>query len=134
MGYYMYQLDTDFFSDKKYWPEMLKAIQKLHSAETIKDSSGKHFAWVNQLFYEIGSLEKILEEWRWTPEFDNIGNIIGLEFNGEKLGDEIILFKAIAPYVKSGSYITMRGEDEEYWRWEFVDGELIEKAGHITYE
>ncbi len=38
-----------------------------------------------------------MSAWRWILEEDINGDAIDPSFTGEKLGDEIILFKAIAP-------------------------------------
>lgn len=64
-----------------------------------------------------------INEWRWCIEIED-GNIIGIEFEGEKLGDEEELFKVLAPFVESGSYIEISGEDGDLWRWVFKDSSL----------
>ena len=61
------------------------------------------------------------------------GEIVNLEFDGEKSGDEDILFRAIAPFVESGSFIEMRGEDGCQWRCLFHKGELHEIYPEIVW-
>ena len=112
---------------------MLDAIKSLHGKETIGDASGRHFSWVNHNFYESNDLEEIMADWRWEVFFNGNGDINEIEFVGQKIGDDEILFKAIAPFVEDGSYIEMCGEDGLMWRWEFKDGRLIEKTAHITW-
>lgn len=127
MGYCIEQIGkAEFLLIKQQQDNALQAIQALHGKETIKDSSGSHFCWVKNDFYKIDNIKDMLEEWRWEPEFDDNENIIGLEFTGEKLGDDSLLFRAIAPFVLSGE-ITMRGEDAGSWQWIFADGELKDK-------
>ena len=54
-------------------------------------------------------------------------------FDGEKLGDDAILFEAIAPYVKKGSFIEMNGEDGCIWQWQFNGKTCIEKAATVSF-
>lgn len=111
-----------------------KAIQSLHGQETINDGSGAHFSWVNNNFYELDSFEELMDEWRWEVELDDAGNVCGIQFNGQKLGDDMILFKAIAPFVSPGSYIEMQGEDDCLWRWVFNGTTCEEKYATISWE
>ena len=54
-------------------------------------------------------------------------------FEGEKYGDDDLIFNAIAPYVEDGSYIQMNGEDGAIWRWVFENGKCVEKQATITF-
>ena len=46
-------------------------------------------------------------------------------FNGEKLGDDALLWETMAPFIKDGGFIEVHGEDA-YWRWKFNDGQFQE--------
>lgn len=72
----------------------------------------------------IHSIEDALKYSGYIAENDAEDNIIGLEYNGKKLGYAEKLFEIIAPYVRSGSFIEMMGEDHSVWRWVFTDGML----------
>lgn len=72
----------------------------------------------------IHSIEDTLDYFGYTAENDLEDNIIGLEHTKDKLHDEDELFFVIAPYVRSGSFIEMLGEDHYMWRWVFNDGTL----------
>jgi hypothetical protein len=106
------------------------AIKALHGRETVNDSSGAHFRFVDQKFYERTSLRAILSAWRWSvtraPALAG-GDIIAIEFEGQKLGDDDLLFATLAPFVESGSCIEMEGEDGNTWRWEF-EGQAVRKV------
>lgn len=128
MGYYMNQLSTQFVIKRENLPNVTKAIKNLHGKETIGDSSGKHFSWVSNHFYEINTAQLLLEAWRWVPKFDDNGDIIELKFRGEKWGDEKFLFEAIAPFVENNSWIEMEGEEGSKWKWVFVDKSLIKEV------
>ena len=112
MGYYMSQSDTSFTILAKNKEKALEAIKKLVGKETIKDGGGSHFSWVHtEDFINAATIEEALKEWRWIPTMNEAGDVESLKFSGEKYGDDMLLFKAIAKYVEKDSYITMRGED-----------------------
>src|SRR5690606_21320852 len=69
--------------------------------------------------YSRGDVAYALDAWRWVPEREATGDIVGLRFRGERLGDDRVLFEAIAPFVEPGSFIEMVGEDGAIWRWTF---------------
>lgn len=79
-------------------------------------------------------LENILEVYCFSPEIDKDDNICNIDFTGDKLWDEEILFNLLAPFVKSGSYIEMRGEDGERWRWVFKNGEFKTITAKVIWE
>lgn len=148
MGYCMRCVDSNFLIKKENKSAALKAIQDLRGKETC----GDHFSWIDDNFYEIKTLEEMLHEWRWLDRERNdmhlsirIGNsqpiqpqtekqdIFKLEFIGEKLGDDFLLFKTIAPWVEAGSYIEMLGEDGALWRWIFDGKTCVEKEAKISW-
>jgi len=86
-------------------------------------------------FLNAEDLEDALEAWRWPVSIDpQSGDVVGIEFTGEKLGDEELLFKAIAPYVTEGSYTLMVGEDGEIWKWVFGSGGCEKKLGRLVFD
>lgn len=134
MGYYMNQTDGKFFIKKENINKVIKAIQGLHGKESIEDSSGRHFSWVDHDFYKKDNISDIFICWRWEVGFDEDGNVNSVTFQGEKLGDDGVLFKKIAPYVQDGSYIEMVGEDNMMWRWIFQDGRVFEKYPEVKWD
>lgn len=72
---------------------------------------------------------------QFIDEVECIDKDGALWFNfNSKMGDERLLFEALAPFLKAGSYVDWRGEDGEHWRWEFRYGRMVEKAGRVVYE
>lgn len=138
MGYCMTENDCVFFIDKTNIPELIKAIKAL-AEDPSKMTGGRyhlgkkterHYSFVNNSFVDTDDIEKIFDIWRWAISLDDDGNIVDIGFRGEKSGDDNMLFQAIAPYVKEGSYIEMRGEDGAMWRWVFKNktcGEIYPK-------
>jgi hypothetical protein len=156
MGYYMDQMTTVFCIKHENKEAALKAIKDLAGRETIEDSSGRHFSWVNtEAFLKAETLDDALKEWRWwvevekrEPEKVDINemafdydpedieakmDIVGISFSGEKKGNDDIVFEAIAPYVEEDSFIEMSGEDGCTWRWNFWDGQLIETYPEVHW-
>jgi hypothetical protein len=71
--------------------------------------------------------------WRWYLEEDSKGNVVGIQFNGEKLGDDNILFEALGPFVQKGSFIQMQGEDGTMWRWTFNGTDMREVTATVSW-
>jgi hypothetical protein len=134
MGYYMNQTDSKFSIKKKNLNKVVKAIQELRGKESIIDSSGRNFSWVDHDFYEKTNISDILNCWRWEVAFDKGGNVNDITFQGEKFGDDKVLFNSIASYVQDGSYIEIVGEDNQMWRWVFQDGKCFEKYPEIKWD
>ena len=90
----------------------------------LERNPGGIFFWVDPGFSGLANLRDLLRAWRWEIEESGDGSVTRIFFQGSKIGEEELLFQAIAPYVASGSYIKMIGEDETVWRWWFTDGKM----------
>ena len=132
MGYHIYQEESQFFIAKDYFDDALAAIKSLAGQGSIQDSSGPHFSWVGDHWDQFDTLEAMLYEWRWDVEHDEEGNICHIEFTGEKSGDDECLFRVLAPFVREGSHIDMRGEDGEQWQWQFKHRHVYEAPADAT--
>jgi len=128
MGYYIQQRTTQFCIKAKNQTKALVAVKGLVGQEPI----GAHFSWVGN-FSDADSFQEVMEEWRWEVEFNERGDVIDLFFNGQKLGDDELLFQTIAPFVEAGSYIEILGEEGEMWRWAFDDKECTELSPTIIW-
>ena len=60
-----------------------------------------------------------LRAWRWPCKMDDAGNICGIDFAGEKEGEEDMLFEALGPFVEKDSCIEMRNENGWRLSWQF---------------
>ena len=141
MGYYMTQHEADFYIDSRDFPDMIKAIHELvNHPEKMGGSSfngnldKRHYSWVDMSFVNTSDVKKIFNCWRWSITQDKHGNIIDIIFEGEKLGDDFYLFQAIAPFVTQDSFIEMHGEDNQMWRWKFINGKCEEITPTISWE
>lgn len=121
MSYTMEQTETQFFMDSSNLEPARKAI--------LAAMSG--FDWFKKR--NALTLESAVAQCDWSLEFDDDDNVTGIEHLNEYEGQEKKLFVALAPYVKPGSYIQMRGEDGELWRWYFDGTTCTEQEPAITW-
>lgn len=125
MGYYMDQRDNSFFLPEEKQQEALQAIK------IAAESKQRIFGACTSQFQ---TLQEALEAWAWKPEFDEEGNIVAISFEGNKSGNDLELFQAIAPFVKAGSFIEMGGEDGAIWRFQFDGKTCYENYPTIKWE
>jgi hypothetical protein len=142
MGYCMEMRTANFTIKAENRSAALKAIKAM--ADRPEDMGGgtyyggtrqvAHYSWMNGVdFHSFHTFPDAMDAWRWpvqedaTNDDETFGDIIGIEFTGEKMGDDEKLFAAIAPFVEKGSYIEMQGEEGDIWRWVF-DGEGVKEV------
>jgi hypothetical protein len=134
VGYCITLIDNRLLITHAKQPSALEAVKQLMTRTDLMtggSSSGERwFAWVNNnSILEAEELADALLDWRYEAESDEGGDIVRVEFIGEKLGDEHHLWRVLAPFVEDGSYLEYIGEDDERWRYEFVGGRLYERSG-----
>lgn len=136
MGYYMDQRESVFTMKSANKEPALHAIKQLADQKSQMGggswSGGKelsrHFSWVTtEDFVNAKNIVEAFDAWRWTAEENKEGDIVGLTFKGQKLGNDEVLLRAIAGFVEDGSYIEMIGEDGSVWRWIFQNGTLASR-------
>lgn len=143
MGYYVTMDISKLVIRSEVQKEALKAINDLFELDTIKKhgsggsySDGKQTAWNYSwvIFPEGGfkSLKEALEKWRYETNELPSGDLEIAMFTGEKLGDDHVLWKALAKYLTDGA-IYCRGEDGALWCWEIKNGTFKELDGTVTY-
>ena len=146
MGYCISMIDSDFRMKAESKPAALQALKDMWDDETNMSGGSwgsggqkeqKWFAWMNNSdIQNCVTFEQAMNEWRYpvTLSVEGHGAINDIDFEGEKIGDEELMFNAIAPFVEADSYITMLGEDGEQWRY-FFDGETMETLfGRTVFE
>lgn len=144
MGYCMDQNSAEFFIAAKDVEAAMLAVRALDGAEEANHAGGasykdgkcfaRYYSWVAQGFGQKTTLVDMVNAWRWMMHQNDAGDIVDISFNGDKYGDDDILFNTLAPFVRSGSFISMRGEDGALWRWYFIDGECVAQEGKISFE
>lgn len=134
MGYWIEQRDSNFLLPEANHEKALKALQEL--AKKAADGEVNSLDWIApSAIIEAKTIKEALVAIRWEPSiYDETGDVIGLEFTGQKSGSDLQLFNAIAPFVEAGSYIEMQGEDGAVWRWVFDKGRCTEKYGRVVFD
>lgn len=132
MGYCMSQKSSKLFIGVENIPAVQMTINSLMTRGS--GEADGNFRWVNtEKVLNAASLNAQFKEWGWAPTLDLQGNIVDLVFESEKLGDELKLFKAVAPYVKAGSFIDMYGEEGDMWRWHFDGADCQELEAQVGF-
>lgn len=84
------------------------------------ESDHNSFQWTDDLtIQETDTLSDALEECGWPLTLDADGNVVDIHFCNDKAGEEARIFTTLAPFVDSGCYIEIRGEDGDRWRYVF---------------
>ena len=133
MGYCMNQRDSDVRIKAENVAAALAAILRMYEP----DESGGYqtYSWIDRSSVQNSTtLREALRAWRWQAYERENGDIYDFVFDGEKLGNDMELFRAIAPFVEHGSYIEMVGEDDSRWRWVFWRGGLREEYPEIIWK
>jgi hypothetical protein len=144
MGYCISQADSKFFVAAKDIPAMMDSIRDLALPRHENEQRGGQwaegqkkaswFSWVDMSFSQAATIEEMFKCWRWNICSNENGDIDEIEFRGEKLGQDDVLFNAIAPFVKKDSFIEMTGEDGARWRWVFDGKNCFEKQAKVSWE
>jgi hypothetical protein len=125
MGYCMTQEISNF---------RIKNDKKEGALRAAMSMPDEDFHWVKRGWNkDLRDIEGALHAWRYEPEVDELGDIVDVQFSGEKLGTEISFFKVIAPFVEPGSFIEMHGEDGSMWRWVFDGTTCKEVFATVTW-
>lgn len=128
MGYNIIVLETNFRVVKENTDAVLATLK------SFCQSQPQNYAFVqNDVVLKASDIYDALAEWRWLPLIDDEGNVEDLEFTGEKLGGEQVLFDAIAPFVEAGSYIVAARDDGRVWRWRFNAQRCFYEVGKIVF-
>jgi hypothetical protein len=136
----MNQRSSQFYIKAENKAGALQAIKDLakdeHQAGSDQFDKNWRYAWVSNKYKNAETLEEALAHWRWhavVSENNDSGDIVAIDFQGEKLGDEEVLFTAIAPFVEKGSYIEIHGEEDCFWRWVFDGETMTEKYAELVW-
>lgn len=121
----------------------LSAIRALDRRDDLKtgwsrDEQGverRHWAFTLPARIEASqTLGDILRAFRFEPMLEPDGELYGVEFVGENVGDDVHLWTALAPFVEPGGEMIWLGEDDALSRWYF-DGETLKvSAGRMVFD
>ena len=129
MGYCMSQVKDKFTMTRE---NVAKALEK--AREMTRDEKFLcEFGLGSGNAPDTGSLEEFMDCLCWEIRTED-GAVTGIDFVGEKRGwGEDELFELLAPFVEEDSYIEMRGEDGDAWRWVFKRGKVFTVEPTVTW-
>ena len=114
----------------------IKSDKKEAAFRAIIELAGKkadYYGVRSEDVLECHNLRDAVERWGWDLEEDSSGDIINIGCNNEKLGEDLKLFEAIAPFVTRGSFIEMTGDEASHWRWVFNGKTCVEKHAKVKW-
>jgi len=126
----MQSTDNDFLIKKENFGEVVEIIKNLVQETSLS------FIDENEVLRSDDIFEVMLAV-RWEVQStteDGNGDIDHIHFIGERLGSDLSIFEAIAPFVEEDSYIQMVGDDASIWRWVFDGRTCIKKKAEIGWE
>lgn len=110
-------------------------VTQHEAARVVLQAVPGEYDWLDGDWRHAPTLPTLLARWRWNAVLDAAGDIVGLEFDGENLGDEATLFAALAPFVADDSWIPCDGNGcEDHWAWWFHAGRCWEVPGAVLYD
>ena len=139
MGYYINVIDHDVLIPNDQKATALDAIKAMATSTNKMGGGGytggevveRWFSWVDMhQLADAHTLVDAFDAWRYI--FTETDDGVRLEyFNGEKLGDDAFLWETMAPFINDG-FIQVHGEEGEFWRWKFHDGQFQEVELRLT--
>ena len=146
MGYCISMEISKLTIAKENVSKALKAINALHKDQATMKKNGAgggswragketvHYSWVDQPPEGgFNDLVSAFDAWRYHAAVNDDGSVEVMHFNGEKLGNCDVLWKALQKLVPPKAEIRCRGEDGAQWRWIFQDGKFKEQDGEVIW-
>jgi hypothetical protein len=125
MGYCFRATEVKFYMPFEKQRDALKAV---------KEELPTDVRWVRNQHKKCKTIEQLFNVFGMEIDFDEDSNIIDIVEFPEKLGDELMFFQALGPYVAAGSYIECSGEDGSCWRWAFNGASCREIHANISWD
>ena len=130
MGYHIRLRKSEFCIKKRNKEGALNALKKLG----VKNGQN-YYSWMNGCDpSQWDSLKEAMNDWRYKVSLNKNGDIDKIEFIGEKMGQDDLLFQTIAPFVDTWSYLHFVGEDGEQWILKFDGVNMVKKKGKMVFE
>jgi hypothetical protein len=126
MGYNYHITEQDFF---------IEASNRKLARKAIIEKVFRYLGFTEFHISEATSFRKAMAICNFDIKLDAEKNVVKISLAGDnKLWMESEVFRAIAPYVKTGSYIQGAGDDGEIWRWVFDGISVKHVDAKITWE
>lgn len=109
MGYQIELTDHDLVIEKKHFPEVMSALMGMN---------GKGFGYFTTISEEDDIIDRF-ECARYEVYFNEDGDLVLVDFTGEKFADDDKIWRRLSGFVKPGSYMEWLGEDGATWTVKF---------------
>jgi hypothetical protein len=151
MGYYVRTIDSKIFLDKKHFDDVYKKLCELNDYDELKRggsygsnednnsneryNKSKWFSWMDYNYPETcKDMHAVLTQVGFNCEYDDDGNLVMLDYEENKTGNEDYFLSCLAGFIEDGSYLTFKGEeDDDYYRFTFQDGYMYHERGRIEF-
>lgn len=118
--------------NKENFNDAFKALQSTLITEHSKRVGNENkLLWIDiRLVQQTSGLAQLLEVVQWIPSFNKLNDIDGIDTRINKIGEEDLIFNALAPFIEDGSTLNIIAEDDalEYdsFRYIFTDNKFID--------
>ena len=135
MSYRIYQRGSIFEIAAGNVSAAFAAVKGLASPESLAafGRNGRLLGLDAPKLLSATNLEEALGAWSHSFDSDDDGNLVALFLDGDRFGDYEILYRTLAPFVKSGCYLGFEGEDGSIWRYWFDGSEMREEQGTLAF-
>lgn len=149
MGYYVYTADQDIFLSKHHFDYVYQKMCELNEHDELKRGGqspekpkepgqkwnpNKWFSWMAYNYPQICvNMEEVLQQVGFVCSFDDEGNLVGLSYEYNKTGQEEYFLACFSGYMKPGSYLDFKGEEEDdYYRYVWTENDMEYHRAQIT--
>lgn len=124
MSYNARQREAEFFIADADKPKALRALKASKDHDVLRYYKG---------FGGCRYLEDALEHIDFDVDTDDAGNVTGVDYQRDGLGEVFAALQPLAPFVRAGSYLEFSGEDGALWRWVFDGVKVVRVEPTITW-
>ena len=89
------------------------------------------YSWMPEDLRTLPDTKSVFAQLGFEVVDDENGDLL-IRCYDNKTGQEEVFFAAAAPFIESGDY-EWKGEDGDFWAWEFEDGKMFVRYGRRTY-
>jgi len=139
MGYYVNTEDINITVPKDLLEPAYQAVIEMNKNDDLKrggsygpgDKREFWFSWMPQDLSTLTDLQDVLTSLGFEDtDYNEAGDLVLGHYNN-KSGQEDLFLDVIAPFVQSGSYAIWKGEDGEFYKWDFSDGKMLVIPGEV---
>lgn len=150
MGYYVKTIDSEVFLHNKDFDAAYKKLCELNNYDELKRGGSfggntdqnpeekynrsKWFSWMDYNYPDTcPDMQSVLTQVGFSCCFDDDGNLTSLIYDENKTGNEDYFLCALAEFMKDGSYLIFKGEeDDDYFRYIYMNKTMYIERGTMS--